>query len=96
MGSVALLLALPACLSRLLHSHSCQLHSWQVLGNAKGVVAAVISVAIFRNRVTAVGSVGYCITVGGVVAYSQVSISTSGLAHWCSLSGSSCPLVQSL
>lgn len=44
----------------------------QVLGNAKGVVAAVISVAIFKNPVSTVGSIGYCITVGGVVAYSQV------------------------
>lgn len=44
----------------------------QVLGNAKGVVAAMISVAIFRNPVSPVGVVGYCVTVGGVVAYSQV------------------------
>ncbi|KAK9803098.1 hypothetical protein WJX73_002140 [Symbiochloris irregularis] len=43
----------------------------QVLGNAKGVVAAIISVAIFKNPITLTGSVGYCITVGGVVAYSQ-------------------------
>ena len=44
----------------------------QVLGNAKGVVAAIISVAIFRNPVSTLGAIGYSITVGGVVAYSQV------------------------
>ena len=44
----------------------------QVLGNAKGVAAATISVALFRNPVTSMGLAGYSITVAGVVAYSQV------------------------
>ncbi len=43
----------------------------QVLGNAKGVVAAVVSVAVFRNAVTWTGCVGYAITVGGVFLYSE-------------------------
>ena len=60
----------------------------QVLGNAKGVVAAIISVAIFKNPVTTAGAMGYLITVGGVVAYSQVRIhapapiATLVLASW--------------
>lgn len=53
----------------------------QVLGNAKGVVAAVISVAIFKNPVSTVGSIGYCITVGGVVAYSQARKVGKAPAH---------------
>ena len=44
----------------------------QVLGNAKGVLGAGISVALFKNSVTLTGCVGYVLTVGGVVAYSQV------------------------
>jgi hypothetical protein len=43
----------------------------QVLGNAKGVVAATISVLLFHNPVTAMSVTGYGITVCGVVAYSQ-------------------------
>jgi Triose-phosphate Transporter family len=43
----------------------------QVLGNAKGVVAAVISVFIFHNPVTVLGWLGYGITMAGVVAYSE-------------------------
>lgn len=43
----------------------------QVLGNAKGVVAVVISVLCFRNPVTTYSVLGYAITVGGVVLYSQ-------------------------
>ena len=43
----------------------------QVLGNAKGVVAAIISVLIFKNPVTVQGGVGYFVTVLGVVLYSQ-------------------------
>ncbi len=43
----------------------------QVLGNAKGVVAALISVAIFRNPVTLTGLAGYAITVVGVVLYHE-------------------------
>ncbi|KAG2484221.1 hypothetical protein HYH03_016956 [Edaphochlamys debaryana] len=43
----------------------------QVLGNAKGVVAAAVSVAVFKNMVTWQGCVGYAITVGGVFLYSE-------------------------
>ncbi len=42
----------------------------QVLGNAKGVVAAGVSVLVFRNVVTAQGALGYAITLGGVFLYS--------------------------
>ena len=44
----------------------------QVLGNAKGVVAAIVSVALFKNPVSFVGCAGYLLTVAGVVGYSQV------------------------
>ena len=53
----------------------CVLCGWycmQVLGNAKGVVAALISLAIFKNPVTIKGAVGYGITVFGVILYSEV------------------------
>lgn len=43
----------------------------QVLGNAKGAVAVVISILLFRNPVTAVGIGGYTITVLGVIAYGE-------------------------
>ncbi|KAJ7972187.1 Nucleotide-sugar transporter family protein [Quillaja saponaria] len=43
----------------------------QVLGNAKGAVAVVISILLFRNPVTAIGIGGYTITVLGVVAYGE-------------------------
>ncbi|KAJ7976746.1 Nucleotide-sugar transporter family protein [Quillaja saponaria] len=43
----------------------------QVLGNAKGAVAVVISILLFRNPVTAIGIGGYSITVLGVVAYGE-------------------------
>ncbi|KAF2308037.1 hypothetical protein GH714_034647 [Hevea brasiliensis] len=43
----------------------------QVLGNAKGAVAVVISIFIFRNPVTFVGIAGYTMTVAGVVAYGE-------------------------
>ncbi|XP_011033181.1 PREDICTED: probable sugar phosphate/phosphate translocator At5g04160 [Populus euphratica] len=43
----------------------------QVLGNAKGAVAVVISIFIFRNPVTFVGIAGYSMTVLGVVAYGE-------------------------
>ena len=43
----------------------------QVLGNFKGVIAVVVSVLIFRNPVSTLGMVGYAITMGGVVAYSE-------------------------
>ncbi|XP_048138725.1 probable sugar phosphate/phosphate translocator At3g10290 [Rhodamnia argentea] len=43
----------------------------QVLGNAKGAVAVVISILLFRNPVTVMGIGGYVITVLGVVAYGE-------------------------
>ncbi|CAO2831692.1 unnamed protein product [Amaranthus hypochondriacus] len=43
----------------------------QVLGNAKGAVAVVISILIFRNPVTVIGIGGYSMTVLGVVAYGE-------------------------
>lgn len=42
----------------------------QVLGCAKGVVATVVSVLLFRNQVTPLGILGYFLTVVGVFAYS--------------------------
>ena len=44
----------------------------QVLGNAKGVVAALVSVLVFRNPVSVVGCGGYLVTVAGVYGYSEV------------------------
>lgn len=43
----------------------------QVLGNAKGAVAVVVSILIFRNPVTVVGMLGYGVTVAGVVLYGE-------------------------
>ncbi|KAG4912953.1 hypothetical protein AAZX31_19G123800 [Glycine max] len=43
----------------------------QVLGNAKGAVAVVISILLFRNPVTVLGMGGYTITVMGVAAYGE-------------------------
>lgn len=43
----------------------------QVLGNAKGAVAVVISILIFRNPVSITGMAGYTLTVIGVILYSE-------------------------
>ncbi|XWS55573.1 hypothetical protein CRYUN_Cryun09bG0011900 [Craigia yunnanensis] len=43
----------------------------QVLGNAKGAVAVVVSILIFRNPVSLIGMLGYSLTVLGVVLYSE-------------------------
>ncbi|XP_044507000.1 UDP-URONIC ACID TRANSPORTER 1-like isoform X1 [Mangifera indica] len=43
----------------------------QVLGNAKGAVAVVISILLFRNPVTFIGIAGYTMTVMGVAAYGE-------------------------
>ena len=51
----------------------------QVLGNAKGVVASAVSVALFKNPVTSTGALGYAITVAGVVMYSQVCAVLAGV-----------------
>ncbi|RXI02091.1 hypothetical protein DVH24_026621 [Malus domestica] len=41
----------------------------QVLGNAKGAVAVVVSILIFKNPVSFIGMVGYALTVLGVILY---------------------------
>ncbi|GKV07998.1 hypothetical protein SLEP1_g19691 [Rubroshorea leprosula] len=43
----------------------------QVLGNAKGAVAVVISILIFRNPVSLTGMLGYTVTVFGVIFYNE-------------------------
>lgn len=42
-----------------------------MLGNAKGVFAAAVSVAVFHNVVTPLGAVGYAITLAGVALYTR-------------------------
>ena len=44
---------------------------WQVLGNAKGAVAVVVSILIFKNPVSVTGMLGYSLTVIGVILYSE-------------------------
>nr|GEV93929.1 probable sugar phosphate/phosphate translocator At3g11320 [Tanacetum cinerariifolium] len=44
----------------------------QVLGNAKGAVAVVVSILIFRNPVSVTGMAGYTLTVIGVILYGEV------------------------
>ncbi|KAL9412755.1 hypothetical protein AB3S75_041413 [Citrus x aurantiifolia] len=43
----------------------------QVLGNAKGAVAVVVSIFIFRNPVSVTGMAGYTLTVIGVILYNE-------------------------
>ncbi|XP_027336495.1 probable sugar phosphate/phosphate translocator At3g11320 [Abrus precatorius] len=43
----------------------------QVLGNAKGAVAVVISILIFKNPISMIGMLGYALTVLGVILYSE-------------------------
>ncbi|KAK8649438.1 hypothetical protein V6N13_130167 [Hibiscus sabdariffa] len=43
----------------------------QVLGNAKGAVAVVVSIIIFKNPVSFMGMLGYSLTVFGVFLYSE-------------------------
>ncbi|WOH12449.1 hypothetical protein DCAR_0831953 [Daucus carota subsp. sativus] len=43
----------------------------QVLGNAKGAVAVVVSILIFKNPVSVIGMLGYALTVFGVILYSE-------------------------
>jgi hypothetical protein len=45
--------------------------SLQVLGNAKGVVAVVVSILIFHNPITMPGLMGYLVCVGGVFWYGR-------------------------
>ncbi|URE47547.1 UAA transporter family [Musa troglodytarum] len=42
-----------------------------VLGNAKGAVAVVVSILIFKNPVTVTGMLGYAVTVIGVILYGE-------------------------
>lgn len=44
----------------------------QVLGNAKGAVAYSVSIAIFHNKVSLAGVIGYTVTIAGVVCYSEI------------------------
>ncbi len=50
----------------------------QVLGCAKGVLATVVSVLIFKNAVTTPGAAGYAMTVVGVFAYGYSKRKGSG------------------
>uniref|UniRef100_A0A7N0ZWF8 Sugar phosphate transporter domain-containing protein n=1 Tax=Kalanchoe fedtschenkoi TaxID=63787 RepID=A0A7N0ZWF8_KALFE len=43
----------------------------QVLGNAKGAVAVVVSIMIFKNPVSLIGMLGYALTVCGVILYGE-------------------------
>ncbi|MBA0551514.1 hypothetical protein Golob_022395 [Gossypium lobatum] len=43
----------------------------QVLGNAKGAVAVVVSIIIFKNPVSLMGMLGYSLTVVGVLLYNE-------------------------
>ena len=44
---------------------------FQVLGNAKGVVAVMVSNLIFRNPVSINGMLGYILIVMGVILYNE-------------------------
>lgn len=46
----------------------------QVLGNAKGAVAVVVSIMVFRNAVSFTGMVGYAVCVAGCFMYSEVCV----------------------
>lgn len=43
----------------------------QVLGNAKGAMAVVVSILLFKNPVSIIGMLGYGLTVLGVILYSE-------------------------
>lgn len=45
--------------------------SFQVLGNAKGAVAVVVSILIFKNPISMIGMLGYALTIIGVILYSE-------------------------
>lgn len=59
-----------------------------MIGNAKGVVAVVVSIIFFRNPVNTYSIMGYGITVCGVWLYSQVLLEECGCGGggWCMLS----------
>ena len=65
------LLAFLVNLTNFLVTKVCGALSLQVLGNAKGVIAAIVSVFIFHNPVTVLGWLGYGVTMCGVIAYSE-------------------------
>ncbi|KNA25606.1 hypothetical protein SOVF_005070 [Spinacia oleracea] len=65
------LMAYGANLSNFLVTKYTSALTLQVLGNAKGAVAVVISILIFQNPVTVIGIGGYTMTVLGVVAYGE-------------------------
>eukprot|EP01025_Chloroclados_australasicus_P051366 TRINITY_DN59795_c0_g1_i1.p3 TRINITY_DN59795_c0_g1~~TRINITY_DN59795_c0_g1_i1.p3 ORF type:complete len:132 (-),score=6.08 TRINITY_DN59795_c0_g1_i1:89-484(-) len=65
------LLAYFVNLTNFLVTQYCGALTLQVLGNAKGAVAAGISILIFQNPVTLLGCLGYGITMVGVIAYSE-------------------------
>ena len=44
----------------------------QVCGNAKGALAAVISVMMFHNPVTPRGAMGFGVALGGLTAYAYL------------------------
>ncbi|XP_011622979.1 probable sugar phosphate/phosphate translocator At5g04160 isoform X2 [Amborella trichopoda] len=43
----------------------------QVLGNAKGAVAVIISILLFQNPISFMGMAGYTLTVVGVILYGE-------------------------
>jgi hypothetical protein len=65
------LLAFFVNLANFVVTQHCGALTLQVLGNAKGAVAALLSVMIFRNPVTFLGCLGFGVTIAGVVAYSE-------------------------
>ena len=50
----------------------------QVLGNAKGAVAVVVSILLFKNPVSVVGMFGYAVTIVGVAWYSSAKKKAPG------------------
>ncbi|CAL5322598.1 unnamed protein product [Camellia sinensis] len=53
------------------HTSALTLQFQLVLGNAKGAMAVVVSILIFRNPVSITGMLGYSLTVTGVILYSE-------------------------
>ncbi|KDD76392.1 hypothetical protein H632_c243p2 [Helicosporidium sp. ATCC 50920] len=63
----------------------------QVLGNAKGVVAVVVSILYFRNPVNRFTVLGYAVTVLGVLLYSRAKRSAAVQTQLRALSKPSMP-----
>ncbi|KAK9824551.1 hypothetical protein WJX72_011263 [[Myrmecia] bisecta] len=53
----------------------------QVLGNAKGVLMVIISIALFHNEVSVIGMLGYAIAVFGVATYAYAKQTTKPSAR---------------